>query len=126
MFGKCFFTTKATAGLTLASAAVLLAVGFAAGQQNSETFPWQAQGYQGYNEAPAAMQLINPAAAPVSPERYQLYANVLPMKTPEAADRVTLVAHVPDHAAVWVADAATTSTGTLRTFVSTPLPAGSY
>src|SRR5258708_27705534 len=126
MFGKRFITTKAAAGLALAAAALLLAIGFAAAQQNAESFPWQAQGYRGYNEAPAAMQLTNPSAAAVAPERYQLYANTLPMKTPGAAERVTLVVHVPEKAEVWIGDGATTSTGTLRTYVTPPLPAGSY
>jgi uncharacterized protein (TIGR03000 family) len=125
MFGKRFINTKAAAGLAVASTALLLA-GFTAAQQNSESFPWQAQGYRGYNEAPAAIQLINPSAAPVAPERYQLYANALPMKTPEAAERITLVAHVPEHAKVWLGGGETTSTGTLRTYVTPPLPAGSY
>ena len=68
MLAKSLRIAKAPAALVLACAALLLLISSSAGQQNSvDAFPWQAHGYQGYNETPAAMQLINPAALPVGP-----------------------------------------------------------
>jgi uncharacterized protein (TIGR03000 family) len=61
----------------------------------------------------------------VQPQKYELYVNVLPkVKNTEDPNAVTLVAHVPDNAQIWVGDSATTSTGNLRTFQSPPLTPG--
>jgi uncharacterized protein (TIGR03000 family) len=70
-------------------------------------------------------QPIDVSAPTVQPEKYELYVNTLPtVKNVEDPNTVTLVAHVPENARIWVGDRATTSTGTLRMFDSPPLTPG--
>jgi uncharacterized protein (TIGR03000 family) len=58
------------------------------------------------------------------PEKYEVYANALAMENTVDPNAVTLVAHVPENAQVWVEDDATTSRGDLRTYQSPPLTPG--
>jgi uncharacterized protein (TIGR03000 family) len=91
----------------------------------SSSFPWNSPGYRGYSEPAYAARPISPAAAFGQPEKYQLYINELPMmKNTEDPNAVTLVAHVPSNAQMWIEDRPTTSGGTLRTFQSPPLTPG--
>jgi uncharacterized protein (TIGR03000 family) len=133
MFAKCI--TGFTAG-TLALAALLTAVGPVQAQQDigqgwplnrpsgSSSFPWNSPGYRGYSEPSYTIQPIYRSAPMVQPEKYEVYVNALPMQNTVDPNAVTLVAHVPDNAQVWLDDAATTSRGTLRTYQSPPLPPG--
>jgi uncharacterized protein (TIGR03000 family) len=88
----------------------------------SSSFPWNSPGYRGYNEPVYATQQIVPTAAATNPQKYESYVNALPMmKNTQEPNAVTLVAHVPENAEVWIGDSRTTSGGTLRTFKSPPL-----
>jgi uncharacterized protein (TIGR03000 family) len=61
------------------------------------------------------------------PQKYELYFNATTMKNTDDPNAVTLFAHVPDNAVIWIDDNLTTSQGTLRTFLSPPLtPSKSY
>jgi uncharacterized protein (TIGR03000 family) len=55
------------------------------------------------------------------PQKYELYINATTMKNTDDPNAVTLFAHVPDNAVIWIDDNLTTSQGTLRTFLSPPL-----
>lgn len=90
----------------------------------SSSFPWNSPGYQGYYEPNYALQPIYGAAPMAQPEKYEVYANALPMQNTVDPNAVTLVAHVPENAQVWVEDDATTSRGALRTYQSPPLTPG--
>ncbi len=123
MFRKCFTITKATAGLALAA---LLLVGQADGQQNSLVFPWNSgnSGYKGYNEPRYATQPLSPAVVPAPPSQYQLYVTTLPEKSAEDPNAARLMAHVAANALIWIEGEPTTSTGDMRTFISSPLKEG--
>jgi uncharacterized protein (TIGR03000 family) len=58
------------------------------------------------------------------PEKYEVYVNAMPMENTVDPNAVTLVAHVPENAQVWVEDDTTTSRGALRTYQSPPLTPG--
>src|SRR5262249_54152783 len=133
MFAKC---TAGMAGI-LALMVLLLVLGPSyaqpsASQQgwpinhpaSSASFPWNSPGYQGYNEPSYARQPIYPSAPMVQPEKYEVNVNALPMENTVDPNVVTLVAHVPDNAQVWVEDTPTASRGTLRTYQSPRLAAG--
>jgi uncharacterized protein (TIGR03000 family) len=91
----------------------------------SSSFPWNSPGYQGYSEPGSALQPISGAAAPMAqPEKYEVYVNAMPMENTVDPNAVTLVAHVPENAQVWVEGNATTSRGGLRTYQSPPLAPG--
>ena len=91
---------------------------------SSGSFPWNSPGYQGYNEPSYALQPIYGAAPMAQPEKYEVYVNALAMENTVDPNAVTLVAHVPENAQVWVEDDATTSRGALRTYQSPPLTPG--
>ena len=122
MIGKCFVITKATTGLALA--ALLLIVGQSHAQQNSLVFPWQAQGYQGYNEPQHVTQPVLTDATPAKPSKYQVYTTTLPEKSTEDPNIATVMAHVPANAKIWLDGKLTTSTGDLRTYSSPALTTG--
>jgi uncharacterized protein (TIGR03000 family) len=90
----------------------------------SSSFPWNSPGYQGYNEPSYALQPIYGAAPMAQQEKYEVYVNALAMENTVDPNAVTLVAHVPENAQVWVEDEATTSRGVLRTYQSPPLTPG--
>ena len=91
---------------------------------SSSSFPWNSPGYQGYNEPSYALQPIYGATPMAQPEKYEVYVNAMPMENTVDPNAVTLVAHVPENAQVWVEDRATTSRGGLRTYQSPPLTPG--
>jgi uncharacterized protein (TIGR03000 family) len=123
-------TASFTAG-TLAMTALLSAVTPSHAQQGwpinnptgSSSFPWNSPGYRGYNE-PRYYQPILPTAPMAQPQQYEVYVNAVPMKNTEDPNAITLVAHVPENAQVWIGDKVTTSTGTLRLFQSPPVARG--
>jgi uncharacterized protein (TIGR03000 family) len=90
----------------------------------SSSFPWNSPGFQGYSEPSYALQPIYGAAPMAQPEKYEVYVNAMAMENTVDPNAVTLVAHVPDNAQVWVEDDATTSRGALRTYQSPPLTPG--
>ena len=132
MFAKC---TAGKAG-TLAVLALLLVLGPSQAQQSigqgwplnqssgSSSFPWNSPGYRGYNEPSYAIQPSYRSAPMAQPEKYDVYVNAMAMENTVDPNVVTLVAHVPDNAQVWVENEATTARGTLRTYQSPPLTPG--
>lgn len=114
-----------TAGIT--GAALLLTALPAPAQSRppggSKWGPWDAKGYQGYNEPPQAAKLKDPTAAPVAPTRYQVAVTNVPQQSPDEyyANRAMLMAHLPENAQIWFQDKETTTKGTMREFVSPPL-----
>ncbi len=130
MYAKSIAGRKAGAMMAL-----LLVVGPSHAQQGwpinnptgSSSFPWNSPGYRGYSEPVYAAQPVIPSAPMGQPQKYEMYINDLPMKNTEDPNAVTLVAHVPDNAVIWVEDKLTSSKGTLRTFQSPSLtPRKSY
>jgi uncharacterized protein (TIGR03000 family) len=88
-------------------------------------YPWYEKGYRAYNEPPHAARPSNPAAKPAAPTRYAVVITILPQPKPdEAANVATMMAHLPENAQVYFGDQLTTSTGTMRTYVSPPLAPG--
>jgi uncharacterized protein (TIGR03000 family) len=88
-------------------------------------YPWYEKGYRAYNEPPQAARPTNPAAKPVAPTKYNVVITILPQPKPdEAASVATMMAHLPENALVYFGDQPTTSTGTMRTYVSPPLNPG--
>jgi uncharacterized protein (TIGR03000 family) len=96
-----------------------------AGRSAASYRPWTTPGFRGYREPAASMQLINPSAAHAEPRKYEVYAHVLPVKSkdPNSAD---LIAHVPDHAEVFLGGTLMSPKGETRVFFSPPLAPGSY
>jgi uncharacterized protein (TIGR03000 family) len=90
----------------------------------SSSFPWNSPGYRGYNEPGYATQPILRSAASYQPQKYEVYVNTVAMKNTVDPNAVTLVAHVPDNAQVWIDDKTTTSRGTLRLFQSPSVSTG--
>jgi uncharacterized protein (TIGR03000 family) len=88
-------------------------------------YPWYEQGYRGYSEPPQAATPANATAAPVAPTKYTVVITLLPQQvTGESRNVATLMAHVPENGQVYFGDYLTTSTGTMRTYVSPPLAPG--
>jgi uncharacterized protein (TIGR03000 family) len=93
--------------------------------QASSDFPWNSQGYQGYYEPEYVNQAIDVSAPMVQPVKYESYVLPLPtVKNTVAPNTVTLVAHVPENAQVWIEGQAVSGTGTLRTYQSPPVTPG--
>jgi uncharacterized protein (TIGR03000 family) len=85
---------------------------------SSRAYPWNYPGYRGYNEPQIN---VTPSGPVGQPQKYQLYVSTLPEEYRADPNVATIVAHVPDNAAIWFQDAVTTSKGTLREFTSPPL-----
>ena len=93
--------------------------------RGSSEFPWNSPGYQGYSEPNYVPQAIDVSAPMVQPVKYETYVHSLPtMKNTEDPNTVTLVAHVPENAQVWIEGKAVGGTGTLRTYQSPPVTPG--
>jgi uncharacterized protein (TIGR03000 family) len=93
--------------------------------RGSSSFPWNSPGYRGYYEPRYVGQPINASAPMAQPQKYELYVNAMPaVKNTDDPNAVTVVAHVPENAQIWIGDKTTTSTGNLRTFQSPPLTPG--
>jgi uncharacterized protein (TIGR03000 family) len=60
---------------------------------------------------------------PGQPQKYQLHATTLPEQFKADPNAATIVAHVPENAAIWIQDELTSAKGSLREFVSPPLEA---
>jgi uncharacterized protein (TIGR03000 family) len=91
------------------------------GYRNS--YPWNAPGYQGYRERVVYVPVY---VQPGEPQRYNLQVSGMPEQGMEDPNAVTLIAHVPEHARVFVDGNPTASTGDLRTFYSPALAPGNY
>jgi len=61
--------------------------------------------------------------APAEPQRYQLYVNTMPVKNLDAKNAISLMAHVPENAMVWVQGQQMSTKGKLRHFESPPVTA---
>lgn len=85
--------------------------------------PWTSPGYRGYREPASSLVLINPAAAPVQPRKYEVYTHALPIKS-QNEKTAELIAHVPEHAEVFIGNTLTTSKGDTRVFSSPALVPG--
>jgi uncharacterized protein (TIGR03000 family) len=93
--------------------------------QASSDFPWNSQGYEGYSEPNYVNQAIDVSAPMVQPVKYETYVHSLPaVKNTVAPNTVTLVAHVPENAQVWIEGKAMGGTGRLRTYQSPPVTPG--
>jgi uncharacterized protein (TIGR03000 family) len=93
--------------------------------QGSSEFPWNSEGYQGYSEPDYVPQAIDVSAPMVQPVKYETYVHSLPnMKNTQTDNAVTLVAHVPENAQVWIEGQPVGGTGKLRTYQSPPVTPG--
>jgi uncharacterized protein (TIGR03000 family) len=94
-----------------------------AGRSAYTSRPWTTPGFRGYREPAASMQLINPNAAHVEPRKYEVYSHVLPVKSkdPNSAE---LIAHVPDHAEVFLGSTLMGNKGETRVYTSPPMEPG--
>jgi uncharacterized protein (TIGR03000 family) len=87
----------------------------------SAPYPWNAPGYQGYQQPKTAPTTPAAPHTASTPQRYTLHITVLPQKNEEAPETALMIAHLPEDARTWFEDEPTKSTGTLRQFVSPPL-----
>jgi uncharacterized protein (TIGR03000 family) len=121
--------TFALAGLSLAAALVLAADPGSARASQRETgiWPGQPKGYNDYHETARPTQPF-PAEITAIPTKYTISTISVPQKVGEVdADRVVLMAHVPEDARVWIGGDPTTSTGTERFYKSPRMtPDGEY
>jgi uncharacterized protein (TIGR03000 family) len=83
--------------------------------------PWNTPGYQGYRERVVYVPVY---VQPGQPQRYDLYVSGMPEQGMEDPNAVSLIAHVPEHARVFVGDYATSSMGDFRVFQSPALSPG--
>jgi len=91
---------------------------------SSKMYPWNVQGYQGYNE-PRVVRAPETSQAPELPRRYTVTIARLPQESAMAnPNTVALMAHLPEDAEIWVEDMASTQKGAIRNFVSPPLTPG--
>lgn len=113
-----------TAGLLILAAHPAVAQPMPIG--GSKLWPWNVNGYQGYNEPPHATKPANPTAPPVAPTRYRVAVTILAPTAPsdEYANRAMMVAHLPEEARIWFQDKEATTKGMMREFMSPPLAAG--
>jgi uncharacterized protein (TIGR03000 family) len=87
--------------------------------------PWTRPDYSGYFEPNEPWYAIAPARRAEVAKKYQIHITPLPAKhTEDDANRVLLLAHLPEDAQIWFDDAPTRQRGRLRTFVSPPLTPG--
>jgi uncharacterized protein (TIGR03000 family) len=116
--------TFALAGLSL-TAALILAAGPALTAApvpdvppSGKFPPWQPPSFNDYHETARPTQPL-PAVITAPPVKYTISVTTVPQKAGEVdADRVVLMAHVPEDARVWIEGDPTTSTGTERFFKS--------
>jgi uncharacterized protein (TIGR03000 family) len=110
-----------------AVAALLLGAAASAAEPPSwgtKLWPWNVQGYQGYNEprAPATPTAPTNYAAP---RKYTLAVSQLPRDASEGdPNAVVLMAHVPEDALIWFDNKPTQKRGMLRYFESPALTPG--
>lgn len=110
----------------LAAVALLLAVQFAAAEPppgSSKLWPWNVQGYQGYQESRKPAELPPPPHTAASPQRYTLSFTVLPQKHDDA-NTALMMAHLPEDGRIWFEDAPTQQQGMMRWFTSPTLTPG--
>lgn len=83
--------------------------------------PWNPADFEEYTETPAIPQ----DASLFQPKKYLLTATSLPPAPPaERSPNALLMAHLPEHAALWVEGTRTRSLGSTRYFQSPPLQPG--
>lgn len=88
-------------------------------------FPWNGSDYRGYDEPKYVTQKITPATPTLEPQMYGMNATHLPeVKHVEKSKAVTIVAHVPENAQIWIFDKLTSTTGKTRVFHSPDLDLG--
>jgi uncharacterized protein (TIGR03000 family) len=108
-------------------AALLLAVGpdpARAAIRETGTWPGQPPGYNDYHETARPAQSL-PAVNTAQPMKYTISVTSVPQKAGEGdADRIVLMAHLPEDAQVWIDGDPTTSTGKERFYRSPALTAG--
>ncbi len=123
MYAKPLSLVALPAGLFIA-AALSLAVGpepARAAIRQTGTWPGQPAAYNDYHEAVLPAQPL-PAVVTAPPVKYTIAVTPVPLKAGEVeADRVVLMAHVPENARVWVEGNPTTSTGKEQLYESPPL-----
>jgi uncharacterized protein (TIGR03000 family) len=96
----------------------------------SPVYPWKSPDYSGYNE-PSYLNLpyyaIPPAGRAALAKKYQLHVVLIPEGNPgEDANRVVVMAHLPENARIWFQNQLMREQGTLRRFVSPSLTAGGW
>lgn len=125
---RTFFALGITATLGLAFITAPDAIpqdlrGQGAVNANRYSKPWTNPGFRGYREPVGSMRVINPSAAPVQPTKYEVYSHALPVKSKDG-NVAELVAHVPEHAEVFVGSNVLKSDGDTRYFSSPALEPG--
>jgi uncharacterized protein (TIGR03000 family) len=89
------------------------------------TWPGQPKGYNDYHETVRPTQPL-PTVFTAPAVKYTISVTPVPQKAGEVdADRVVLMAHVPEDARVWIEGDPTTSTGTERLYKSPRMTPGS-
>jgi len=90
---------------------------------SSKMWPWNVQGYQGYNESRTAPTPPPPAAAAYpAPVKYTITITRVPEEKPEGDPGAAhMMAHLPENARIWFEGTPTTQQGGIRYFVSPPL-----
>src|ERR1700694_5924038 len=106
----------------LAGAALLLTAQLATAQ-SSKMWPWNVQGYQGYQRPASPPESPAPSRTTASPKSYTLHVDVLPQKHDDP-NKALLIAHLPENARLWFEGEPTRQTGDLREFLSPPLTPG--
>ena len=86
--------------------------------------PWAQPGFQGYNETSKPAQPA-PSEVSTAPRKYTITVASLPQKVQgENPNIAVLMAHLPEHAAIWFNGSPTQSKGMVRYFESPPLTPG--
>lgn len=86
--------------------------------------PWAQPGFQGYQETSKPAQPA-PAEVTAAPQKYTITVTPLPHKVQgEDPNIAVLMAHLPEHAAMWFNGQPTKSTGVVRYFESPSLTPG--
>lgn len=125
MFARKLFTI----GLLALAVIILLTAALPAVAQappgSSKMYPWNVQGYQGYNEPRGVVRAPETSQAPEIPLRYTVTIARLPQEPAMGnPNTVSLMAHLPEDAEIWVEDMQSTQKGMIRNFVSPPLTPG--
>jgi uncharacterized protein (TIGR03000 family) len=87
-------------------------------------YPWNTPGYQGYQPSKSPPTTPWAPGTASSPRQYTLHITILPQKNEGTPTVAWMIAHLPEDARIWIQDKPTTSTGTLREFVSPALTPG--
>ena len=86
---------------------------------SSSALPWNREGFKDYDEAVR----IPTVASYTKPRKYELeVATVRPQPRGARTGPAGVIAHLPEHALLWVEDTKTRLTGRTRYFQSPPLP----